>query len=107
MRYGTRSKRGRQFPWRTANVSMPRTLRCAVLSAIKHDYVARGMASHPRFELVVVADEPHLPDWAHQRNQQFADGYQLPYLRDVDRALREFAVDVAIVSPEAERHCEL
>ena len=50
-----------------------RTFRCAVLSAVKHDYVARGLASHPRFELAVVADDPGVPEWAHERNQQFAD----------------------------------
>lgn len=82
----------------------PRKFRCAVLSAVKHDYVARGMASHPRFELVVVADDPHVPDWAHERNQLFAEAHHIPYVRDVDRALREFDVQVAIVSPEAERH---
>jgi predicted dehydrogenase len=81
--------------------------RCAVLSAVKHDYVANGMASHPRFELVVVADEPHIPDWAHERNQQFADARGIPYVRDVERALRDYDVQVAIVSPEAERHCDL
>ena len=86
---------------------LPRKFRCAVLSAVKHDYVARGMASHPRFELVVVADDPHVPDWAHERNQQFADAFRIPYVRDVERALREFDVQVAIVSPEAERHCDL
>lgn len=83
------------------------TYRCAVLSAIKHDYVARGLSSHPRFELVVVADDPQIPPWAHERNQQFADAHQIPYVRDVERALREFDVQVAIVSPEAERHCDL
>jgi predicted dehydrogenase len=88
-------------------MSAPRTFRAAVLSAVKHDYVARGMASHPRFELVVVADDPHVPDWAHQRNQQFADAMHIPYVRDIERALREFNVDVAIVSPEAARHCNL
>lgn len=86
---------------------MTRPLRCAVLSAVKHDYVARGMASHPRFELAVVADDPDVPDWAHERNQEFADAFRIPYVRDVDRALREFDVQVAIVSPEAERHCGL
>src|SRR5438270_3191696 len=85
----------------------PRIFRCAVLSAVKHDYVARGMASHPRFEMVVVADDPHVPAWAHERNQQFADVNHIPYLRDVERALREHDVQVAIVSPEAERHCDL
>ena len=83
------------------------SFRCAVLSAVKHDYVARGMATHPRFELVVVADDSQIPDWAHERNQQLADAFRIPYIRDVERALREFQVDVAIVSPEAERHCDL
>ena len=81
--------------------------RCAVLSAVKHDYVARGMASHPRFELAVVADDAQVPDWAHERNQLFADAHHIPYVRDVERALRDYGVHVAIVSPEAERHCEL
>jgi predicted dehydrogenase len=78
-----------------------------VLSAVKHDYVARGVASHPRFELAVVADDPEVPGWAHERNQQFADAHGIPYVRDVERALREFDVQVAVVSPEAERHCDL
>ena len=81
--------------------------RCAALSAVKHDYVARGVVSHPRFKLVVVADDPHVPNWAHERNQQLADAFNVPYIRDVERALREFNIDVAIVSPEAERHCDL
>ena len=84
-----------------------RKFRCAVLSAVKHDYVARGVASHPRFELVVVADDPHVPTWAHERNHEFADAQRIPYVRDIEQALREFNVDVAIVSPEAERHCDL
>jgi predicted dehydrogenase len=87
-------------------VTSPR-YRCAVLSAVKHDYVARGMVTHPRFELAVVADNPGVPAWAHERNQQLADAFKIPYMRDVEAALREFDVQVAIVSPEAERHCEL
>ncbi|MBC8117293.1 MAG: Gfo/Idh/MocA family oxidoreductase, partial [Candidatus Saccharimonas sp.] len=81
--------------------------RCAVLSVLKHDYVARGVATHPRFELVVVADDPQIADWGHERNQQFADAQHIPYVRDVERALCEFDVDVVIVSPEAARHCDL
>lgn len=83
------------------------TFRCAVLSVLKHDYIARGMLSHPRFELAVVADEPDLPDWAHERNQQFADAHNVAYVRDVDRALRKFDVQVVIVSSEVTRHAEL
>lgn len=86
---------------------MPRAFRCAALGATKHDYVARGVAAHPRFELAVVADDPGAPGWAHERNQQLADAFQVPYVRDVERALRDHDVQVAVVSPEAERHCEL
>jgi myo-inositol 2-dehydrogenase/D-chiro-inositol 1-dehydrogenase len=63
--------------------------------------------SHPRFDLAVVADDPAIPTWAHERNQRLADAYRVPYVRDVERALRDFNVQVAIVSPEAERHCDL
>ncbi|MBL8849738.1 MAG: Gfo/Idh/MocA family oxidoreductase [Planctomycetaceae bacterium] len=85
----------------------PKRFRCAVLSALKHDYVARGVAVHPRFELVVVADDRQIADWGHARNQQFADVLGVPYVPDIERALADFDVDVAIVSPEAERHCDL
>src|SRR5580692_5064762 len=85
----------------------PRTFRCAVLSAVKHDYVARGVASHPRFELVVVADDLQVPAWAHERNGQFAAEWGVPYVRDVEQALREYDVDVAIVSSQVDRHCDL
>lgn len=84
-----------------------RRFRAAVLSVVKHDYVARGVERHPRFELVVVADDPQVPDWIHVRNQKFADEKGIPYVRDVERALKEFQADVAIVSSEAERHCDL
>jgi predicted dehydrogenase len=88
-------------------MTTPAGFRCAVLSAVKHDYVARGMANHPRFELVVAADDPDVPAWAHERNQQLASEFKIPYVRDVERALREYDVQVAIVSPEAERHVDL
>jgi hypothetical protein len=63
--------------------------RCVVLSVVKHAYVPRGVAAHPRFHLVVVADDPDQPDWVHQRNQEFAEEWNIPYVRDVDRALHE------------------
>jgi predicted dehydrogenase len=88
-------------------VSLPRTFRCAVLSAVKHDYVARGVASHPRFELVVVADDPQIHEWAHERNRQLAEEFKIPYVRDVERALHDHDVQVAIICSEAERHCDL
>tara|TARA_B100001971_G_scaffold195607_1_gene202568 strand:- start:390 stop:1499 length:1110 start_codon:yes stop_codon:yes gene_type:complete len=81
--------------------------RCAVLSVVKHDYVPRGVALHPRFELVVVADAADQPDWVHERNQLFADEFGVPYVKDVEQALRDHDIQVAVVSSEAERHCDL
>ncbi len=81
--------------------------RCALLSVIKHDYVPRGVVSHPQFDIVVVADDPDVPEWAHERNQSFADEFDVPYVRDVELALREYDVQVAVISSEAERHCDL
>ena len=81
--------------------------RVAVLSVVKHDYVARGIASHPRFELVVVADDATCPEWIHERNSLFASERGIPYVRNVEQALHDFDVDVAVVSSEAERHCDL
>ena len=78
-----------------------------VLSVVKHDYVARGVASHPRFRLTVVADDADQPEWIHERNEEFARVHDIPYIRDVERAIAEHNVQVAVVSPEAERHCDL
>jgi predicted dehydrogenase len=81
--------------------------RVLVLSVVKHDYLARGVASHPRFELVAVADDASQPDWVHERNQEFAREHGIPYRRHIEKAIAEFNVQVAIVSSAAERHCEL
>ena len=81
--------------------------RFAVLSVVKHAYVPRGMASHPRFEPVVVADDPDVPDWAHERNQELADEFGVPYVQDIESAITNHNVQVAVVSSEAERHCDL
>ena len=43
------------------------TFRAAVVSVVKHAYLPHGVAAHPRFELVVVADDPDQPDWVHER----------------------------------------
>jgi predicted dehydrogenase len=81
--------------------------RFVALSLTKHEYVPRGVAAHPRFTPVVVADDAAVPDWVHERNQKFADEYGVPYIRDVEKALREYGAQVAVVSSEAERHCDL
>ena len=50
---------------------------------------------------------PINPDRVHERNQEFADDYNIPYVRDVERAIADYDVQVAVVSSEAERHCGL
>ena len=51
--------------------------RAGVLSVVKHDYLPRAVAAHPRFELLVVADDADQPDWVHERNQRFADEFHV------------------------------
>jgi predicted dehydrogenase len=85
----------------------PPKYRCAVLSVVKHAYVPQGVAAHPRFELVVVADDADQPDWVHERNQKFADQYKIPYVRNVESAIAEYKPHVAVVSSQVERHCDL
>ncbi|HCQ39378.1 MAG TPA: oxidoreductase [Verrucomicrobiales bacterium] len=79
--------------------------RALVLSVVKHDYLPNAVAAHPRFQLVAVADDPDRPGWTHERNQLFADQHNIPYRRDVETALAD--CDLVVVSPEAERHCDL
>ena len=86
---------------------LPQVVRVAVLSVLKHDYLPRAVATHPRCRLTVVADDPDQPQWVHQRNQQFAEEFGIPYVRDVERALADHPCQIAAVSPEAERHCDL
>ena len=81
--------------------------RCAALSAVKHDYLPRAVHAHPAFEVVVVADDARVPGWAHERNAEFAAELGVPYVRDVAAALADYGVRVAVVSSEAERHCDL
>ncbi len=81
--------------------------RVLVLSVVKHSYVARALGAHSRFELVVVADDPDQPDWVHQRNEKFAHEYNIPYVRDIDKAIADYDVQVAVVSSQTDRHCDL
>ncbi len=79
--------------------------RALVLSVVKHDYLPNAVAAHPRFQLAAVADDSDRPQWTHDRNQMFADQHNIPYHRDVEAALTD--CDLVVVSPEAERHCDL
>ena len=89
-----------------SNRSTP-PFRLGALSVVKHDYLPRAVAMHPRFELVCVADDADRPTWTHERNQLFADEFGVPYVKDVARAIEQFGLEAAAISPEAERHCEL
>lgn len=81
--------------------------RAIVLSVVKHDYLPRAVAAHPKFQLIGVADHARCPNWVHQRNQAFADEFGIPYLRNVSQALQTWKANAAVISSEAERHCEL
>ena len=81
--------------------------RTAAVSVVKHAYIPEAVAAHPDFELVVVADDADRPEWTHERNALLAARFGVPYVRNVEQAIREFEVDVAVVSSEAERHCDL
>lgn len=82
-------------------------LRVAALSVVKHAYLPRAIAAHPRFKVVVVADDADQPGWAHERNSAFAAECGVPYVRGVERALADFRPQVAAVSSQAERHASL
>ena len=84
-----------------------KTFRAGVFSVVKHCYLPRAVSAHPRFELVVVTDDADQPDWVHERNQKFADEFGIPYVPDVAKAIAEYDLEIAAVSPEAERHCDL
>lgn len=81
--------------------------RCGVFSVVKHDYLPRAVAAHSRFELVVVADDADQPDWVHERNQLFADEFNIPYVKNVAEAVARYDLDLVAVSSQAERHCDL
>ena len=78
-----------------------------VLSVVKHSYLPRAIANHPRFQLKIVADDANRDDWTHQRNQLFADEFGIPYVRDVRKAIEDYELDAVVVSSEVERHCDL
>ena len=85
----------------------PTVFRFAAISAVKHEYVPLGVAAHPRFEPVVVAEDADQGEWAHERNAQLARELGVPYVRDVEKALGDYGADVAVISSQAERHCDL
>ena len=88
-------------------VNPEKTLRAGVWSVVKHDYLPRAVAAHPRFELLVVAADGDQPNWVHERNQRFADEFGIPYVPDVPKAIAEHDLDLVAVSSEAERDCNL
>ena len=67
--------------------------RCAVLSVVKHSYVARAVAAHPRFDLVYPVNYGYVP------GVMAPDGEELDaYVIGVDRPLISFeGLCVAVV----------
>ena len=58
-------------------------------------------------KIVAVTDEPDVPDWMHEVNQEFADRYGVPYIRDVGEALGRSDVDIVCICSEPTRHARL
>lgn len=88
-------------------MSTAEVLPVLVMGAVKHDYILSGLAAHPRFEMLAIADDEDAPDWAHERNVATAAAFGLPYVRDVGAALRQYQPRVACVTPEVRRHAGL
>jgi myo-inositol 2-dehydrogenase / D-chiro-inositol 1-dehydrogenase len=79
-----------------------------LLSCVRHQGTyAPVFAAHPDVEIVAVADEPDIPAWMHEVNQQFADEYGLPYIRNVPEALSRPDVDFVSICSEPTRHARL
>jgi predicted dehydrogenase len=88
-------------------MSPKKTFKVLALSLVKHSYIVRALIEHPRYELVAVADDSDQADWIHTRNQSYADEFNIPYLKNIEEAISTYDIDVAVVSSEIERHCEL
>ena len=79
-----------------------------LLSCVRHQGgYAPLFEAHPDVEIVAVADEPDVPDWMHEVNQQFADQYGLSYISDVSAALARDDVDFVSICSEPTRHARL
>ena len=81
--------------------------RVGVLSVVKHDYLPNGLKLHPRLQIVVVADDADQPEWVHERNEKYAHENGVPYVQDVEKAIADYNVQIAAISSQAERHCDL
>lgn len=79
-----------------------------LLSCVRHQGTyAPLFAAQPGVEIVAVADDPDVPDWMHTVNQQFADEYSVPYIRDVQGALQRTDVQIVSICSEPTRHAGL
>lgn len=80
----------------------------ALVSCVRHQKgYAPLFAARPDVRIVVVTDEPDIPDWMHAVNQEFADRYGVPYVRDVAAALARPDVDMVSICSEPTRHARL
>ena len=80
---------------------------CIVLSMVKHDYIGLAIEAHPRTKLVAVADDADNPSWVHERNLEFAQRHNIPYIMDIEKVFQDYSADFVVICSEAERHCDL
>ena len=80
----------------------------ALVSCVRHQKgYAPLFAAHPDVQIVLVTDEPDIPDWMHAVNQEFAERYGVPYLPGVEAALARPEVAMVSVCSEPTRHARL
>lgn len=79
-----------------------------LLSCVRHQGgYAPILAAHPAGEIVAVADDDDIPEWMHGVNQQFAETYDVPYVRNVSEALHRPDVTAVSICSEPTRHARL
>jgi predicted dehydrogenase len=87
---------------------MPEQYGLALVSCVRHQKgYAPLFAEHPDIRIVVVTDEPDVPEWMHRVNQEFADRYGVPFVRGVEEALARPEVAMVSVCSEPTRHARL
>lgn len=89
-------------------IPAPEALGLLLISCVRHQraYVTQ-FVERPDIRLVAVTDEADVPGWMHQVNQEFADRYQVPYIKNVAAALARSDVHLVSICSEPTRHARL
>ena len=64
---------------------------------------AAAFDAHPSCELIAVTDEHDVSASRAEANQLLAVDYNIPYVADLDQALKPLGVDIVSACPDVER----